>query len=322
MEIAFRTTLRILIMYALFFLPQAQQIRIERWLRGKEDARKLAKADSVIVSFGKSGRTWLRVMLSRFYQVKHGLSERHLIAFDNLHRKVPEIPLIFFTHDNYLKDYIEDTDSKSAYYNKKVVLMVRDPADTAVSQYYQWKYRMTARKKRINNYPQDDTLSLYDFVMSAEAGLPKIIQFMNGWARELGRIRHLMVIRYEDMRADPTEALAKILEFIGTPGTPDQIEEAVRFASVENMRALEQKRVFWLSGRRMLAPDRKNLDTYKVRRAKVGGYRDDFTAEQLAAIDRYVAASLAPVFGYSNRPLAGRERTSVASAESAAPVGI
>jgi hypothetical protein len=309
-------------MYALFFLPQAQQIRIERWLRGKEDARKLAKADSVIVSFGKSGRTWLRVMLSRFYQVKHGLSERNLIAFDNLHRKVPDIPLIFFTHDNYLKDYIEDTDSKSAYYDKKVVLMVRDPADTAVSQYYQWKHRMTARKKRINNYPQDDTLSLYDFVMSAEAGLPKIIQFMNGWARELGRIRHLMVIRYEDMRADPAAALARILEFIGTPGTPDQINEAVRFASVENMRALEQKRVFWLSGRRMLAPDRTNLDTYKVRRAKVGGYRDDFTAEQLAVIDRYVAASLAPVFGYSDRPLAGRERTSVPSAESAAPVGI
>jgi hypothetical protein len=301
MDIAFRTTLRILIMYALFFLPQETQTRIERWLRGKEDARKLSLAGYVIVSFGKSGRTWLRVMLSRFYQVKHGLSERNLIAFDNLHNKVPEIPLIFFTHDNYLKDFVQDDLSKSKYYDKKVVLMVRDPADTAVSQYHQWKHRMTTRKKKINNYPLDDSVTLYDFVMKPETGLPKIIGFMNDWARELGMIRNLMVLRYEDMRADPAAAMRKITEFLGTPGTPAEIDEAVRFASVDNMRALEQKKVFWLAGRRMLAGDRNNLDTYKVRRAKVGGYRDDFTPEQQAAIDRLVVSTLAPVFGYTER---------------------
>ena len=77
------------------------------------------------------------------------------------------------------------------------------------------------------------------------------------------------------------------------------MREAVSFASVENMRQLEQKRVFWLSGRRMLAKDRGNLDTYKVRRAKVGGYRDDFTPEQLEAIDTLVNTRLLPVFGYA-----------------------
>ncbi len=45
--------------------------------------------------------------------------------------------------------------TKDDIHDKKVVLMVRNPADTAVSQYYQWKFRMTARKKRINNYPLD-----------------------------------------------------------------------------------------------------------------------------------------------------------------------
>ena len=65
----------------------------------------------------------------------------------------------------------------------------------------------------------------------------------------------------------------------------------MEFASIDNMRALEQKRVFWLSGRRMLAKDRSNPNTYKVRRAKVGGYRDDFTPEQLAAIDALVASA-------------------------------
>lgn len=202
-------------MHLLFFLPEAKKVRIERWLRGHEDFRKLSLAESVIVSFGKSGRTWLRVMMSRFYQVRHGLSERHLIAFDNLHRKNKAIPLIFFTHDNYLKDFTDHNQTKEDYYQKKVVLMVRDPADVAVSQYFQWKFRMTERKKIINKYPLDPNVTLFDFVMNPESGLGKIIDFMNGWARELGRFRSLLIVRYEDMRADPGAALGRILEFVG-----------------------------------------------------------------------------------------------------------
>ena len=96
---------RFFVLTPLFFLPYDRKSRVERWLRGREQYRKLQRADCVVVSFGKSGRTWLRVMLSRFYQVKHGLSERHLIGFDNLHLRNGAIPKIFFTHDNYTKDY-------------------------------------------------------------------------------------------------------------------------------------------------------------------------------------------------------------------------
>ena len=298
MSIAIGTTSRHLIMHLLSFLPEGKKVRIERRLRGREDFEKLARADCVVVSFGKSGRTWLRVMLSRFYQVRHGLARRHLLSFDNLHNKNSAIPRIFFTHDNYLKDYVKQADPKALYRDKKVVLMVRDPADVAVSQYYQWKFRMPSRKKRINDYPLQD-VSLYDFVMRPQSGLPKVIEFMNGWGRELDRIKDLTVVRYEDLRADPEDVLSRILAFIGTPGGAKEVGEAVSFASVENMRQLEQKRVFWLSGRRMLAKDRNNLDTYKVRRAKVGGYRDDFTPEQLESIDKFVNTRLLPVFGYA-----------------------
>ncbi len=313
MYVAYRRVMRELIMLLVFFLPKEKQIRIERWLRGREENRKLAQADCVIVSFGKSGRTWLRVMLSRFYQVKHGLAERHLIGFDNLHRKNAAIPKIFFTHDNYLKDYTNNADNKSDYYDKKVVLMVRDPADVSVSQFFQWKFRMRKAKKEINAYPDEgEDVSLYDFIMRPNAGLPKAIDFLNLWAREMGHIRDVLIVRYEDMRAQPEATLARIVEFMGTPGTPEQIHESVEFASVENMRGLEQKRVFWLSGGRMLAKDRNNLNTYKVRRAKVGGYREDFTPEQLQAIDAYVESNLLPGFGYEKRETGTTEK--VASA--------
>jgi hypothetical protein len=76
------------------------------------------------------------------------------------------------------------------------------------------------------------------------------------------------------MRADTAGTLSKIVEFIGTPGTAEQLQAAVDFASVENMRSMELKRTFWLSGSRMVAKDKDNPNSFKVRKAKVGGYRD------------------------------------------------
>ncbi len=110
MPIAYRSILRHAFMSSLFFLPPKRKVPLERRLRGREERRKLGLADVVIVSFGKSGRTWLRVMLSRVYQVKHGLAQRHLIGFDNLHAKNRQIPRVFFTHDNYLKDFTGHAD--------------------------------------------------------------------------------------------------------------------------------------------------------------------------------------------------------------------
>lgn len=226
---------------------------------------------------------------------------------------MPAIPLIFFTHDNYLKDYTKQTGTKQPYYNKKVVLMVRDPADVAVSQYHQWKYRMADRKKTINDYPPAGAdVSLYDFVMMPSCGLPKIIDWMNGWASELDKFRDLLVVRYEDLRADPKAMLQRVLTFIGTPATEQELQEAVEFAWSTTCGRWSRKRVFWLSGRRMLAKDRSNPNTYKVRRAKVGGYRDDFTPEQLAAIDGMIAGRLLPGFGY------GRSADGVAEGKRAA----
>ena len=93
--------------------------------------------------------------------------------------------------------------------------------------------------------------------------------------------------------------MKKVFDFVGTPGTEEQIHQAVEFASYENMKKLETKKVFWASGARVKPGDRKNPDSFKVRRAKVGGYRDYFDDQQVAAIDRMVREELDPVFGYS-----------------------
>lgn len=285
-----------------FWLPAERRRRLERYLRGWEQHQKLDRADAVIVSFGKSGRTWVRVLLSGFYQRVYGLSPKTLLGFDNLHRKDSRIPRIFLTHDNYIQDYSGAYDSKRDFYDKRVILLVRSPQDVVVSQYFQWKFRMRPNKKALNEYPAHGAeVSLYDFAMG-QAGLAKIIDFMNLWAHERERIRDLLIVRYEDLRADTPGVFARIVRFLGGPEDAEAIRSAVEYASVENMRKLETKRVFWLAGGRMTARDKDNPDSYKVRRAKVGGYRDYFDDEEVARIDAIVRAKLSPVYGYGGAP--------------------
>ena len=203
----------------LLLLPRRHHKALGRWVRGREEHRKLQRADCVLMSWGKSGRTWLRVMLSRFYQLAYDLPEGVMLEFDNLHRANPAIPSVFFTHGNYLRDYTNIWDSKSPFYSKKILLLVRDPRDVAVSQYFQWKYRMRPVKRILNDYPEQDDLSIYDFMMNQDAGLPRIIDFLEIWERELPKVRESLVLRYEDMRADPEAALRRALAFLGTPGS-------------------------------------------------------------------------------------------------------
>ena len=297
-ETAVKKLSRAIVTKSVLFLPRERQIAIERRHRGKEQHGKLRRADVTIVSHGKSGRTWLRVMLSRFYDVKYGLASPSLLAFDNFHRRNASVPKVFFTHDNYIRDYTGSPDVVSDYGDRKVVLLVRHPADVTVSQYFQWKYRMKRGKKDLLAYPDHGSdVALFDFLMRPEWGIPRTVDFMNLWSEAIAHLREFHMIRYEDLRRDTATQLAGVLNFVGTPAGEAELEDAVSFASVENMRQMEQSASF-LSGSRMRPGDRGNPESYKVRRAKVGGYVDYLDDDQAEQVRALVDARLSPLYGY------------------------
>jgi hypothetical protein len=303
MYVSWRDTGRWVLTTGAFFLPRPRRKVFDRWLRGREEHRKLQLADYVMISWGKSGRTWLRVMLSRFYQSAYDMPVGRMLEFDNFKRANSAIPSVFFTHGNYLRSYTGNWTDKREFYGKKIVMLARDPRDIAVSQYFQWKYRMRPIKKMLNDYPAHGAeVSIFDFVMNPSVGLPEIIAFLETWERELPRTAASLVVRYEDMRVDPESALRRVLAFLGTPGSDAQVRDAVAYAAYDNMKQLEDRRVFWLSGLRLRPGDRANPQSYKVRRAKVGGWRDYFDDREVAAIDRLLAARPKPPFGYGAAP--------------------
>jgi len=289
-----------------FVLPEKTTHRLERWRRGREEYWKYQHCQYIFASYGKSGRTWVRVMISRYYQLAYQLPDNILMGFDNFHRMNREIPRIFFTHDNYLRTYTGNIDSKKDFYGKKTVLLVRKPQDVAVSQFFQWKYRMRPAKKAMNKYPAHDAdISIYDFVKDPNQGMGHIIEFMNNWAWELPNIKNLIVVRYEDLRSQPEKEMERIVEFLDMEPSEKLLKDTVEFASVENLRKKEQENYFWRSGSRVQARDSKNPDSFKVRKAKVGGYKDYFDDEQLAELDAMVDSQLLPVFGYTRGEVEG-----------------
>jgi hypothetical protein len=295
-----KKTSRALVIAACFWLSEEKKVGLERWLRGRAEYRELQRADVVIAAFGKSGRTWLRVMLSCVIRFTSGASEGAWLSASGSARRSRSMPRIFFTHDNYIQDYTGNRDSKAHFAGKRVVLLVRDPRDVTVSQYFQWKHRMKRKKTRVNHYPPKGTeISIYDFVMNPRYGLVRCVDFLNLWARESERVPDLLVVRYEDLRRQPVENLSRIVDFLGLDASAKVIEKAVEESSVEKMRKLESSNTSLLAGGRMKPGDRDNADSYKVRRAKVGGYRDYFSDDEVARIDAYVEENLLPDFGYS-----------------------
>ena len=76
----------------------------------------------------------------------------------------------------------------------------------------------------------------------------------------------------------------------------DEIRAAVEWGSFDNLQKLETSGTFSQGGMKLV--DANDPNTYKVRRGKVGGYRDYFSDEEAAKIDALVRENLAPVYGY------------------------
>lgn len=241
----------------------------------------------------------MRVLISRFFQARLGLPDGSVIEFDNFNKQDSSAPKVFFTHDNNLKHFTGNRKGKADYYGKKVILLVRDPCDTAVSHFFHWKFRRRQVEKVKSPYNvESDEISIFDFMMTQGPGLQGITRFLNRWARELPKFEHLLVVRYEDLRAEPGRNLGQILRFMGQEPTDSELEDAVAFSSFENMRRMEAQEAFASTGNRLKPADKDDPRTYKVRRGKVRGYRDYLTEEQVLTVESYVRKRLRRGFGY------------------------
>ncbi|MCC5888396.1 MAG: sulfotransferase domain-containing protein [Gammaproteobacteria bacterium] len=275
-------------------LPKQRRTALRRSLRARLDNRLVLGADFLVLSRAKSGRTWLRAMLSRLYQRRHALPEHQLLEYDNFHRQHAAIPVVAMTHGHELDKLARDARAGAALRAMPTVFLARDPRDVAVSEYFQATRRAADYKREM--YAVEGEMSLFDFVMQAPPGLPAICDYLNLWHRELEGWDAVHRLSYEALRAQPEAEMARLCAFLGADFSTGEIAEAVAFASFEALKAKEKDDFFRNS--RLRAKNSDDPDSFKVRRGKVGGYRDYFDAGQIAKIDAFVAERLDAGLGY------------------------
>ncbi len=88
------------------------------------------RTDIFLVSFPKTGRTWLRVMLGRALKRHFRLKGRNLLRYTSARVDDTRVPRILATHDDspQAKSPKQIFASKRAYRRRRVIFLVRDPA--------------------------------------------------------------------------------------------------------------------------------------------------------------------------------------------------
>jgi hypothetical protein len=257
--------------------------------------KKYANADVLVLSVGKSGRTWLRVLLNKFLSLHFNVP----FTVEDLSKANALIPSILYEHEAWshfsdatlFKQLVgRNIVPEHILRRKKVVLLYRDPRDVLVSLYFQ-KTKRSRRKI-------DCTLA--DFVKDRRHGIENIIRVMNLWHHRLKDHPRCLWISYETLKRDPRGELERLLSFLDIGNcSVTHLHEAVNFADFENMKSMERSNEF---GNTILsARDASDPGSYKVREGKAGGYVKYFDAVELGYLDEKVAL-LDPFYGYEATP--------------------
>lgn len=253
-------------------------------------------ADVIVLSVGKSGRTWLRVLINKYLSLTFNIP----FSLDDMGKGNEKVPSIVYTHEiakHFEKSLWQRINSSRLMIpdhilmNKKVIVLFRDPRDVIVSQYFQ-KTKRSSRTK--------DTLEcdIGSFIKHGRFGIYTVIKTMNNWFKRLNNHSSCHWISYENMKNDTAKELKAILHFIGLKDIDDQIaEQAVAFSDFKNMKKMESSGDFDKS---ILRPvDRDDPNSYKVRAGKIGGYVDYFSESDLHYLKRALG-TLNRFFGYLN----------------------
>jgi alcohol sulfotransferase len=241
-------------------------------------------ADAFLVSYPKSGRTWLRFILSNYldrsqassngvdlYSMfsimpNYALDERRgQGALPKEGRQRP-MPLVLVSHHPH---------SRFFFGRKPIIFLVRDPRDVMVSSYF----HATRHKHRFNG-------SIGEFLREPHHGVSVLAKFLNGWAVGLKRHPHI-VLSYEGLLASPIQQTDRVLRFLNLTVDASILRQAVKASDFDSMRSLEKA-----GGIPDHVYSRDDDESLRMRRGKAGGFEDYLSETDVRFVESELARLL------------------------------
>jgi hypothetical protein len=237
--------------------------------------------DTFIVSYPRSGNTWTRFLIANL------LYPGGEVSFANIEKLIPDAsaqssrtlkstprPRVIKTHEYFDHRY------------PKVIYIVRDPRDVALSYYdFHRKYGHI-----------DDSMPLNRFVEGFVSG--KLISSGWGtWAENVASWIYtrehndtFLLLRYEDMLENTVAEVNRVAVFMGVGSDPGRLQQAMELSAADRMRKLEkQQEDRWLatlgSAARRAQKEKRRKDIPFVGGARAGGWRTSLPEESVYKIE-------------------------------------
>jgi hypothetical protein len=230
---------------------------------GAGNLERLRPSDVFLVSFPKSGNTWLRFVVARL------LGHEDEITFRNIDRLVPSI----YTSGEWINTMeglrVIKTHDPLFHLAPKTLYVMRDARDVMVSFFH---YR-TERLKLEMSF-SEFLRSRWTLSPVAHAGPgPSWTQHVRSALRFQ---RHfpdrLLLVRYEELLAEPLREASRVADFCGIPADERTLADAVEKSSFGRLQQIE----------RTHGPESlDHPDVTMVRSGKAGGWREYFSEADL-----------------------------------------
>jgi hypothetical protein len=244
-----------------------------KYLLGRDiaDARLTVFPDDIfLVSYPRSGNTWIRFLLANL------MYPDQEVGFTNIGRFVADPAR---ASKKFLKNLPRPRILKSHYpfdpRYRKVIYIVRDPRDVAVSEYY-----LSLKKKRIDPNLSLDEFAINRFLAGNSSDYGSWWENAASWISARKGDPTFLLVRYEDMLRQTVFELSRIAEFLSIKTDTQGLQTAVDRSCFERMRQIEQRETDLWEGTR---DTRKDIPF--VRAAKVGGWKDALSRETVEMIE-------------------------------------
>jgi len=225
--------------------------------------------DTLLVSFPRSGNTWLRFLIAgvafpdrtpSFTSIEQMIPDSIVLNRRQL-AQIPR-PRIVKSHEYFDPRY------------PSVIYVVRDPRDVLLSYYNFY------RKQRYidDGYPMDQWVER--FVKGDLHPFGSWGEHVGSWLGARGQNSRFLLVRYEDLQAETDSEVRRIAEFLGVDTSADSVAKAIELASAESMRSAEKRETSgWGSSGKW------RTDIPFVGKAVAGGWRNQLAPSFIAQIE-------------------------------------
>lgn len=234
--------------------------------------------DAFLVSYPRSGTTWLRFLLFEALTQRSadfGLMRQGVASLTKHHGAA----VVLGDRGRLIQSHEPYSDG-----DRRVIYAVRDARSVALSE-YSWQQRLGLEPGSLDHF-------IHDFVRGRSNPWGAWDRHVRYWlSSEPAQNNHLELIRFEDLKQDTTGKLKEVLAFLGVERADDELQAVVESNSVDRMRAKEDeaRERGWRSGARG--------DIRFINQGSVAGWREVLMDAQRSMIEERFGATMASL-GY------------------------